>query len=211
MDALNTLLRPCGLEVLGACPTRPEDGLTGARGLALIGPSASFWDVFSASPEMSDKTPDPLDRWSTRVLGQVAAQTGARALFPFDGPPWHPFVEWAQRTGRVWASPVNLLVHETHGLMTSFRGALTLADPVPVSRQTSPCDSCTDQPCRTACPVTALDPTGYDVPLCRSHLKTDAGSACLSGCLVRRACPVGQGLRSTAQSAFHMAAFQRSA
>ena len=32
-----------------------------------------MWEVFSGSPEASDGRPDPLDRWSRRVIGNLAA------------------------------------------------------------------------------------------------------------------------------------------
>ncbi|MEM9779189.1 MAG: ferredoxin [Pseudomonadota bacterium] len=210
-DHLSPHLTPHGLTVLGRCPTLPQDDLPGAQSLALIGPCGGFWEVFRGSPEATDGAPDPLDRWSRRVLEHVAGQTNATAVFPFGGPPWHPFIGWALRTGRIWTSPVELLVHDTHGLFVSFRGALALPEAhQDTPAQSAPCDTCPDQPCRTACPADALTPAGYDVPACHAHLDRPEGAACLSGCLVRRACPIGQGLRPEAQSAFHMAAFHRS-
>lgn len=209
---LEALLAPHGLEVLATLAPAPDDALPdGARALALVGPAGpAFWDVFRASPEAADGRPDPLDRWSRRVLDGVAARAGGSAFYPFGGPPWHPFIDWALRSGRIFASPVTLLVHPRHGLFVSFRGALALPGPLPASPAASPCDSCPDQPCRTACPAGALTPRGYDVPACHAHLDRPQGADCLSGCLVRRACPVGRDLRRAEQSAFHMNAFHRS-
>jgi epoxyqueuosine reductase QueG len=133
---------------------------------------------------------------------------GGVAVFPFGGPPWLPFMAWARRTGRVWDSPVGLLVHGEAGLFVSFRGALALPDAVPVPPPMArPCETCA-APCLDACPVGALGGAGYDVPACHAFLETDPGADCLDrGCAVRRVCPVGAGLRPEAQSAFHMAAF----
>ena len=78
------------------------------------------------------RRPDPVDRWSRRVIGRLACDLGAKALFPFGGPPYHPFYQWALRTGRAWESPVRLLVHDTQGLMVSFRGALALREAMAV-------------------------------------------------------------------------------
>lgn len=189
-----------------------EAGLPpGTRTLLLLGPDEpGFWPHLQAQPEW-DGAPDPVDRWSRRVIGSLACDLGAKALFPFGGPPYHPFYQWALRSGRCWDSPVRLLVHATQGLLVSFRGALALPfalDPPPVAAR--PCDSCEARPCLAACPAGALGAAGYDVPACHAWLDT-AGSACLAaGCLVRRACPVSQGYaRMPEQSAYHMRQFHK--
>ncbi len=203
--------RRVGLFVSGGFRPEAGDGLPEGTGtvLMLSPDEPGFWPLFTASPEWGDGRADPIDRWSRRVVGGLAAAFGAEALYPFGGPPWHPFYAWALRTGRAFASPVTLLVHEARGLMISYRGALALpwAAPVPAPAA-SPCAACAGRPCLTACPPGALGATGYDVPACHRFL--DAGNGdCMNGCLVRRACPVGQGLRSEAQSAFHMERFHR--
>lgn len=181
----------------------------GTRTLLLLGPDEpGFWPHLQAQPEW-DGAPDPVDRWSRRVIGGLACDLGAKALFPFGGPPYHPFYQWALRSGRCWDSPVRLLVHATQGLLVSFRGALALPhalDMPPAAAR--PCDGCDAKPCRAACPAGALGAAGYDVPACHAWLDT-AGGACLAaGCLVRRACPVSQGYaRMPEQSAYHMRQF----
>jgi len=152
-----------------------------------------------------------VDRWSRRVIGRLACDLGAKALFPFGGPPWQPFYRWALRSGQVWDSPVRLLVHSDQGLMVSFRGALALKEmldlPAPPTR---PCDAFA-APCLTACPVGALSEAGYDVPKCHAFLNTEAGAYCMTkGCAVRRACPLSQSYaRLPEQSAYHMRQFHK--
>lgn len=185
-------------------PTLPA----GTRTVLLIGPGPAFWPHLTAQPEWASA--DAVDRWSRRVIGRLACDLGAKALFPFGGPPWHPFFAWALRTGRIHQSPVRLLVHDTQGLWVSFRGALalrqTLALPGPPP---PPCPDCAEKPCLTACPPRALTGAGYDVPACHAFL--DSGPACMTqGCLVRGACPVSQGYdRLPEQSAYHMGQFHR--
>ncbi|SNX69441.1 hypothetical protein SAMN05878503_10441 [Cereibacter ovatus] len=202
------------LTIMGGTQAIPSDGLPeGTQALLLLGPKEpGFWAHFTTQPEWQDGAPDPMDRWSARVIGALAAETGTQALFPFGGPPWWPFYRWAERTGRAFASPVRLLVHDESGLFFSCRGALALPMVIDLPPPTpSPCANCGTQPCRTACPAGALTANGYDVPACHAFLDTSAGTDCLSrGCAVRRACPRSQGhARIETHSAYHMRQFHR--
>ena len=212
LPALEARLAEERLEVLGGFAVAAgEAGFpAGTRTLLMLGPrEPGFWPHLQAQPEWGE--PDPVDRWSRRVIGRIACDLGAKALFPFGGPPYHPFYQWALRTGRVWDSPVRLLVHAGQGLMVSFRGALALKEvvavPPPVAR---PCETCA-APCLTACPVGALTGAGYDLPACHAFLDRPEGAECLSaGCLVRRACPLSQSYaRLPEQSGYHMRQFHR--
>ena len=195
----------------GFHPTKADDLPEGTETLILLGPNEpTFWPAFTQSAEYADTKPDPMDRWSTRVISAWSQSLQATALFPFGGAPFLPFFTWATRTGRVHASPINFLVHDRAGLFVSFRGALALPFKVDLpAPPPKPCDSCTDQPCLNACPVAALTPEGYDVPKCKAYLGTPAGTDCVErGCAARRACPVSQRFgRLPAQSAFHMRNF----
>ncbi len=205
MMAFEDILAKDHLQVLG---WSRENVPAPYQSIALIGPGPDFWQHFRASPEMQDGAAHAMDRWSVRVLDECARQSDAQALYPFGGPPYHPFIGWATGSGQAWQSPVGFLVHAKLGLFVSFRGAMAFTDPVPVSEPaTQPCLDC-HQPCRTACPVDALRPDSYDVEACKNYLDTPAGTDCrINGCKARRACPVGQTLRAPEQSAFHMEAF----
>lgn len=195
---------------MGVAP--PDDHTPpGTRALALIGPmgGAVWWDLIRASPEWRDGRPDPVDRWSRRVLDGIANRFDAVALYPFGGPPWLPFQTWARKAGRAWESPVRLLVHAEQGLWISFRGALALPFALDLPPLPNPCGTCAEKPCLTACPPRALTGQGYDVPACHAFLDTPPGRACLSrGCGVRAACPVSRRHgRLADQSAYHMSRF----
>ena len=191
-----------GLFVMGAL----EDA---GEGLVLIGANADFWPHFIKSAEYTDGLSDPVDRYSKRVVTSMAQ--GADVSFPSDGPPYAPFIAWALKTGRFWQSPTGMMVHDQAGLMISIRGAIRLPAPLPAGPvRSSPCLTCPEQPCATACPVSALQAkSAYDVPGCKAYLDTPAGADCIThGCAARRACPISQSFnRPDAQSAFHMRAF----
>ena len=178
--------------------------------LLLIAPDTRvFWDHLSAAPEGRDGQPDRVDRWSTRVLTRIACDHGAEALFPFGGPPYQPFLSWATQTGRVYPSPIGPLVSADMGLWVSFRGALRLqgTHSIPAAAP-NPCPPCA-KPCTTACPVDAFAGGTYDFQRCRDHIATPQGSACLTGCLARKACPVGPNFAlPAAQATHHMASFR---
>ncbi|AVO38100.1 ferredoxin [Pukyongiella litopenaei] len=204
---------PHGLIVMGALhPGRAQAKGPDSGTLVLLGAGPGFWPVYAASQEAADGAPDPVDRWSVRVIGALARDHAARALFPFGGPPYQPFIDWALKSGRAFPSPVGMLVHDTVGLMISYRGALHFETewPIGAAAAPSPCETCADRPCTTGCPVGALSGHApYDLALCHDFLDTGAGQDCLThGCAARRACPVSAGAgRGQAQSAHHMKAF----
>jgi len=207
-------LADANLAVLGGILASATPLPDGCKTLVLLGPlEPGFWGRFQGTPEFRDGKADPIDRWSGRVISDVATAHHGRAYFPFGATPPHPFYSWAVASGRCWPSPVMWLVHDLAGTMVSFRGALGFdhiieLPPLPAS----PCETCTDKPCLNACPVGALTGAGYDVPACHTHLDNPAGQRCLSGgCQVRMACPVSQTYgRAPEQSAFHMEYFHPS-
>lgn len=203
-----------GLDIFGGFDAAGADGIpSGTRTILLLGPDEpGFWPRVSLAPEFSDHLPNPLDRWSLRIITALAEASGGQELFPFSGPPYLPFVSWALRSARAWQSPVGLLVHDRAGLMVSYRGAIALPYPVDLPRGGKcPCEDCADQPCLTACPVSALSGAGYDLQRCHAYLDTSPGEDCMMrGCAVRRACPVSAAYgRLAEQSAFHMRAFHK--
>jgi hypothetical protein len=173
----------------------------------------AFWSHVQASPE--GRSPDPIDRWTERTLTSIAAGLGAVALFPFAGPPWHPFQRWARRADPELApSPLGILIHPDHGLWHALRGAFLFRERLDlpaVEPRPSPCESCEAKPCLRRCPVGAFGPGGYDVRSCRSYLATLSGQPCMiQGCQARAACPVGRAsIYGPGQLQHHMRRFAR--
>jgi hypothetical protein len=207
-----------GLALRGTFAPRAEDAVpplaegVPARALVLLGNvGSSLWPAFSASPEFTDGRADPLDRWSRRIGEEMAGRCSGRALFPFGGPPHHPFQRWALRAGVLFKSPVGILVDLQHGLWHAFRFAVALREQVEetASPAASPCLTCSKRPCLNACPVGAFVDGEYRHRQCVDHLVANPDAPCWrSGCLARQACPVGQTYRYRPEQAnFHMSAF----
>jgi hypothetical protein len=218
VEAILSAIRRTGLVPRGAFGLEERERLgelANIRTIALAGMAGrDGWDAFTESPEAADGADHPLDRWSQRVIEALARELGAKALFPFGGPPFWPFQQWARRAEPVHPSPIGLLIHPRYGLWHSYRGALgfrgALAVPEPAAIP-SPCESCSGRWCLRTCPVSAFSATGYDVAACARHLKSAAGADCMNaGCLARRACPVGaQHAYRPDQANFIMQAFLR--
>lgn len=213
-----TALAPLGLILRGGFrPERHEGELPSDVATVLLVGNAgpAMWEAFA--PHI-DGAPDPLNRWTKRVIDPIAEKFGARACYPFGEPHW-PFQRWAMRAETLHRSPLGILIHPEYGLWHAWRAALLFAERLPLPARSgapSPCASCASKPCLTACPVGAFDGTRYDVPVCSAHLGSVDGqgraAGCLTaGCFARGACPVGTAWRySDEQIRFHMAAFARS-
>lgn len=217
-DACAERINATGLAVRGGFHVRADDGVpdTGsdARTLLLIGNIGSaFWPVFKQSAEYQDGRPNPLDRWSERVIGALGRELAAQPVFPFGGPPHYPFLQWARRAEPVTPSPLGMLIHPRYGLWHAYRGALIinqhlegLPDP---GEAESPCLTCRDQPCLTHCPVDAFDGQAFDTAACAEHL-SGRNDCTTQGCLARNACPAGKPFQyEPEQHGFHIKAFLR--
>ena len=217
---IRAALEPHGLFLRGfvnfaADETVPRlaDGRPAGSVLLIGNIGSSLWPAFSRwrGERPDGGGGDPLDDWSKAVIRPVAAAARATAWFPSD-PPWQPFQQWAMHAEGLKASPLGILIHPVYGLWHGYRGALGFAERIedePFAARPHPCDGCRDKPCLSICPAGAVQAETFDVPACRTHLRTPEGQGgCMrAGCLARAACPVGAGYRyDEAQLRFHMAA-----
>jgi epoxyqueuosine reductase QueG len=204
-------IRRAAFTPLGWFAPEPEDRVPeDAKFVILIGNAGP--DMFRRFARERDPSCDAMDDWTREAVGNLARDLDAHAAYPFDmNPPW-PFLTWARRGGAGHTSPLGLNIHPTYGLWHAYRAALlfpVVFDLPPLNSGASPCDTCADKPCLSACPVNAFNGIRYDVDACGKHLKLPEGEVCLTrGCLARHACPVGQGAAYVpAQAQFHMRAF----
>lgn len=212
--ALEASLAAHGLSARGGFVPKSADGVPEAgqgatAAVVLVGNAGpALWPHFAAHAASG---PNALDRWTRTTIAPIAARFGARAVYPFDTPPL-PFQRWAMKAEPVAPSPLGVLIHPDHGLWHAYRAALLFPRAIalpPWHARPRPCDTCTDKPCLSACPVGAFTGQSYDVPACAGHLDSLAGASCLDGgCLARGACPVGEPYAAD-QLRFHMAAFHR--
>jgi hypothetical protein len=216
---------PFGMIVRGGFHPALADGVPGAETaeatLILIGNAGSaMWKAFDAAWPAARREHErhPLNTWTREVVSRIAADFGARALYPFDGPPYFPFQRWAAKAEGLRPSPLGTLLHPVYGQWHAYRAALVFGYRVAVSLpQPTPdlCGNCQDKPCLSGCPVNAFQVQGYDVPACAGHLVGSSGTTsgdCMErGCLARRACPVGrEHVYSPPHARFHMEKFRLS-
>ena len=227
-DQIADVLSSHGLHLRGAWEPQAADALpalasgkTAAVVWMVGGVGSSLWHAFSESSFFADGLPDPLDRWSRAIAEELAQRWGGMALFPFQGPPYWPFQQWAARAETLHTSPLMLRLHPTYGLWHAYRFALALPavspGDAPFSKASSGvgiagadvCLNCSGQPCLQACPVQAFETKGYQLDACATHLHSAQGQDCMqAGCLARRACPVGTNYAyEPAHAAFHMRTF----
>src|ERR1700734_534580 len=94
LETVLSAITQTGLVARGAFLLSDEDrrgALARVRAVVLAGTAGrDGWSAFAASPEAADGADHPLDRFSRRVIGGLARDFGALALFPFGGPPFWP-------------------------------------------------------------------------------------------------------------------------
>jgi hypothetical protein len=218
---ISAALSPSGLILRGGInfdageDTPPGPTGAPAKAVLLVGQGgAAPWPHFEAwRKRQPADLANPLDTWSSEIIGAVAREFGARPVSPSDRP-FLPFQQWAMRAEGLKTSLLGILMHPEYGLWHAYRGALLFDKAIGIQHRGAgvhPCDDCISKPCLSTCPVGAFTVDGFAFDRCVGHLHSPEGVACLEkGCRARNACPVGTAYRYPAEvQAFHMAKFIR--
>jgi ferredoxin len=186
--------------------------LPGAAGALIVGSGGSaFFDRFDSGPEAVDGAPNPLDRYTERVVTRaardaLAPRASAHSVhFPFGLRPRIPFQRLGRAAGLGGPGPLGLQIHPTFGPWWAYRALIVVDQPLPLAAP--PGDGCAgcDAPCVAACPAGAVARGGFQIIAC--HARRLVAEPCLLSCAARIACVRGPEHRYRDEElAFHMRA-----
>ncbi len=203
--SIQTQLHATGIE-------HPQHGSLAV--IANAGPG--FWGALEKSPLLHNAE-NPIDALSLNVALQLidmmqlrASQTHHKILYPST----HniPLMQLGNLLGWTHASsPLGLGLHHEYGPWFAYRCVFYFEGAIPAIFQvgktndmTSPCLSCKDTPCVSACPTQAVSSIAdFDIKRCSDYQQLE-NTTCAQSCHARNACPVGATYRySLAQQAHH--------
>jgi hypothetical protein len=188
--------------------------LEGARAALIVGSGGpSFFDGFEAAAvEASDGAPNPLDRYTRRVVEATAMATlpplGVRqaVYFPFAGAaPLIPFQRLGRAAGVGPPGPLGLQIHPVYGPWWAYRALIVIDRGLSTGPSLGDvCAGC-PAPCVAACPGGAVSLAGFSIPACHAHRLRAV--PCRLSCAARIGCVRGPEHRYRDEAlAFHMAA-----
>ena len=179
----------------------------GYRSLLVFGHGGRrLWETL---PQPLDPAQHPIDHYAVENVRWFAREAledpEPLLLFPFSRT-----VVPLQRLGRALnlsrPSWLGLDIHPEFGLWFAYRAVVLTRRAVEPTRRpdfATPCDSCPDKPCRSACPVEAAG-SPFDLRACADH-RLSEHSPCAELCPSRLACPYqSQHRYSEAQMRYHM-------
>lgn len=145
--------------------------------------------------------PHPIDHFScttfNEAMSQVAPNSEYKILYPDHD---HNHVHYnLQQLGQLagWhhSSPFRVGINSEFGSWFAYRLLVIANTHFPVTKKvvsTSPCHTCLEKPCLTACPASAVHyHQEYEWQKCFDYRVTD-DSLCHNRCVARLACPVAK-------------------
>ncbi len=178
-------------------PAMPESELNKYHSVILLGNGGS--PMWHALERHGISGTDPVDDFSANVATAYARDhLKTKAILLYPSMYLISLTELGKRAGWSHVSPIGLGIHPVFGLWFAYRAVLLVEarlEPTVRSEQESPCDSCREKPCRTACPSGAVGDVGsFALETC-SRFRLGEESICARQCLARLSCPVGSEYR----------------
>ena len=181
--------------------------------LLLVGNSGP--QMWQCMPDDYRKRADPVDDYAfdtvARVLSTHLQSPGWQILFPAvarnAGAECPPLQQLGALAGWHHPSPLGTGINDHSGLWFAYRAVVGIDSAMPatgIAATKSPCLSCSEQPCVSACPVRAISYRQMpDMQAC-ADFRLQPQSPCADRCEARLACPVVTAKQnSKAQLAHH--------
>lgn len=171
------------------------------KSLVLIGNSGPrMWEILADKLNGYHESSDVFDfssrqavlDWSNEELNEATYRLLYPTSLPVSLQTMGAYLGWSH------PSPLGLGIHPTYGLWFAYRAAFLVDAALEASmvrEDCSPCDSCLEKPCLSACPPKALSSMAPpSLSLCSGY-RLKNGSPCATSCMARFACPVGKEYR----------------
>jgi epoxyqueuosine reductase len=162
------------------------------RRLVLIGHGGRrMWEAVQAQ---GMQPADPIDDYSTaRAQRFISAYLdGAPHLWLYPNTAYLiPLQQLGEAAGWSHPSPIGSGISPLYGVWFAYRAAFLIDADLPLVHEepaSSPCASCLEKPCISACPVGAVRLESFDIDACVQH-RLLPQSPCADRCLARLACP----------------------
>ncbi|HKI59569.1 MAG TPA: hypothetical protein VKA23_00925 [Mariprofundaceae bacterium] len=162
--------------------------------LILIGHGGRrMWEVLQASAYRD--RPEPVDSLSVDTVKKWLAEACPGAAYEIIYPAAErlvPLQQLGALAGWHHASPFRIGINRQWGSWFAYRAVVLIDSDLPeTAAETwgSPCESCVDKPCITACPAGAVADRERMLTLCIDY-RLQQDSHCARQCLSRLACPV---------------------
>ena len=161
--------------------------------LVLIGHGGrQMWQALTA---FGMKTAHPVDHFSLvmaqRFIDEFLDAPSTLMLYPTGYN--IPLQQLGALVGWHHPSPLGLGINETYGVWFAYRAAFLTTLPLPSIKNpmtTTPCGTCRDKPCVSACPAHAVQGVNHFKVTACIDFRLQAQSTCQDRCLSRLACPV---------------------
>ncbi|PID85617.1 MAG: hypothetical protein CSB13_06940 [Chloroflexi bacterium] len=136
---------------------------------------------------------DPVDTYSINLTQQFIDTylEGMDSLILYPTDYLVPLGQLGEQAGWSHPSPLGQGINPQYGVWFAYRTAFLTVANLPVTTYPpteSPCLSCADKPCLTACPAGATGETFALTPCVQHRLHPQ--STCTDRCLARMACPI---------------------